>query len=192
LNILLRKNGLTYNDVQHIYLGFPEQVLAFQNGSIDASYAAEPSIAQAVRGGFATRFIGADDFAPGTEFAVLLYGGPFIKSNHDAAVRFMVAYLRGVRYYLTALKDGGRLRGPSANAVLDVLTKYTAVKDRSLYQDSYCQGVDPNGHVNLTSLRTDLAFFKQAGFIDTPAVTVDQAYDGSFAAQAVRQLGQYK
>jgi NitT/TauT family transport system substrate-binding protein len=188
LDILLRKNGLTYNDVQHVYLGFPEQVVAFQNGSIDASYAAEPSIAQAVRAGFAVRMIGADEIEPNEEFAVLLYGGPFIHQRREVGVRFMAAYLRAVRFYLGALRDG-HLRGANANAVIDILIKNTPIKDRSLYLDAVMHGVDPNGRINLESLRIDLAFYKRAGFIEVPTVEVDPVCDGSLAAEAVRQIG---
>jgi len=45
---------------------------------------------------------------------VTFFSDHFISSRRDAAERFMRAYLRGVRMYNDALKDG-RLAGPKAN-----------------------------------------------------------------------------
>jgi hypothetical protein len=51
--------------------------------------------------------------------------------------------------------------------------------------------VNPNGHVNETTLKNDYKFFRERGLIDGK-VTVDQVIDSSFANQAVETLGPYK
>ena len=190
LDIMMRKEGLTYGDVQHVYMGFPQHVLAFQNGSIDASLTAEPSVALAVATGAAVRVAGTDLYYPGQTVAAVLYGGPFIKQRRDVSVRFMTAYLRAVRFYNGALK-GGRFAGKNAPSVLDILVKYTALKDRAVYEAAVPQVNDPNGKVNEASLKTDLVFYRSQGWIEGNA-TVEDVYDPSIAQAAVKQLGIYR
>lgn len=189
LDLMMRKEGLTYADVQHVYFGFPQHVLAFQNGSIDASITAEPSVALAVSTGAAVRVAGTDTYYPDQEVASLLYGGPFIKERRDVGVRFMIAYLRAVRYYNLALVHH-RIGGKNGSALLDVLTKYTPIKDRAVYEAAVPQYNDPNGHVNIASLKTDLAFYRAQGLIEGNA-TVEDILDPTIARDALRQLGTF-
>ena len=189
LDLTMRRDGLTYADVQHVYMGFPQHVLAFQNGSIEASLTAEPSVALAVATGSAVRVAGTDAYYPDQEVASLLYGGPFIKARRDVGVRFMVAYLRAVRYYNLALKNS-RLTGKNGSAVIDVLVKYTPLKDRSVYDAAVAQYNDPGGRVSVASLKADLAFYRAQGLIEGNA-TVEDVYDPSIAAEAVKRLGAF-
>jgi NitT/TauT family transport system substrate-binding protein len=52
-------------------------------------------------------------------------------------------------------------------------------------------GSDPNGGLNIESLKKDLEFFRAEGLIKGQ-VTVEQAVDESFAKAAVEALGPYK
>ncbi len=187
LDRALHPYGLSYQDVEHVYMGFPQHVLALTNGSIDASMTGEPSVTQAVESGVAVRVAGTDTFEPNQEVAVLLYSGRFIKERREVAERFMVAYLRGARYFNAAVADG-RLKGKNASSVIDILTKYTALKDRRIYDNIIVQYTDPNGAVNLETLRYDLDFYRRQGLIEGN-VSVDDVYDGSLAEAAEKQLG---
>ncbi len=51
--------------------------------------------------------------------------------------------------------------------------------------------LDPDGRLNIQSLRDDLEYFRKGGLIQTD-VTVDQALDLSFLEAAVRELGPYR
>ena len=51
-------------------------------------------------------------------------------------------------------------------------------------------GVNPNGTLNVDSLKKDLAFFKQTGDV-TGNVEVEQVLDLSVAADAAKELGPY-
>jgi NitT/TauT family transport system substrate-binding protein len=190
LDIMMRKEGMTYADVQHVYMGFPQHVLALQSGSIDASLTAEPSVAQAVQSGAAVRVAGTDLYYPNQNVAAVLYSGQFAKQRREVGIRFMVAYLRAVRFYNQALKDG-RLAGKNASAVLDILVRNTALKDRSVYEATVPQAADPNGRVNENSLKTDLAFYRSQGWVEGNA-TVADVWEPTIAEAAVRQLGLYR
>ena len=121
---------------------------------------------------------------------MVLYSGEFIKNNRDAGVRFMRAYLRGVRDYNDALRDG-KLAGPTAGEIISILTASTEIKDRDTYANMNAFAVDPNGGVNTDTLKNDFKFFLERGLV-TDKITVEQVIDRSFAEEPVRVLGVYK
>jgi NitT/TauT family transport system substrate-binding protein len=190
LNEALKKAGLKTADVERVFLAFPQHVMALQNKAVDAAMTTEPSATKAVQGGYAVRVMGDDVIYPNHQLAVVLYSGAFIKSQPDAAKRFMRAYLRAVRDYNDALKDG-KIAGPNAAEVIAILTEYTNIKDAALYRTISPQGCNPDGAVHQASLRNDLAFYKSEGQING-AVTVEQALDNSFVEAALKELGPYK
>ena len=102
----------------------------------------------------------------------------------------MRAFMKAMRFYDGALADGG-LKGPNADAVIDVLTEFTDLKDRAIYKTMNTQGSNPDAKLNIDSLKTDFAFFKEQGWIEgdisDPLTTVDT----SFADKARAELGTY-
>jgi NitT/TauT family transport system substrate-binding protein len=191
LNEALKKGGLKYGDVDVVYIGFPEHLPTYRNKGIDASITNEPTMTRAIEEGVAVRVAGNDVTYPDQQTAVTFFSDHLIKNRRDVADRFMRAYLRGVRVYNDALKDG-RLAGPRANEVIPILVKYTTIKDESMFRrmiPSYC---NPDGEVNVASLRKDLEFFRELGLIEKKDMTVDGVVDGSFARAAVAKLGPYQ
>src|SRR3954451_22301138 len=106
LNEALKKAGLRYSDVERVFLGFPQHVVALQNKAVDAAMTTEPSATRAIKSGAAVRVMGDDAIYPGHQLAVVLYSGRFIKDNPDAARRVMRAYLKAARFYNDALREG--------------------------------------------------------------------------------------
>ena len=47
MNYALTQNGLSYNDIDPVFLGFPEHIPAFANKAIDASLTVEPTVIKA-------------------------------------------------------------------------------------------------------------------------------------------------
>jgi NitT/TauT family transport system substrate-binding protein len=186
---LLVKNGLSYGDVTHVYMGFPDQVVALSNGAIDASLLDEPSASLAVERGVGVRVAGNDTWYPYQDHGELLYG-PSMIARRDVAMRFMVAYLRAARFYMGGIADG-KLRGPNASRIIDILTESTPIKSRTLYSNMVSQAIDPNGKINVDSLSDDLAFYKAAGFCSAD-VKVAQTIDLDYQAAALKQLGTVK
>ena len=187
LNEALKTGGLTMKDVDRVYIGFAQQPIALENGAIDAAIEAEPNVTQALRLGVASRFTGTASFYPDQASAVILYGGDFIKNHRATATKFMTAYLRAVRDYDAALK-GGRLAGPGADKIIELLTKVTKISDPSVFRDMVPSWCNPDGKVSLPSMDKDLAFFKAEGEV-APDVTVAQVLDTSFVDAAVKALG---
>jgi NitT/TauT family transport system substrate-binding protein len=191
LNEVLKRGGLNYGDVDVVYIGFPEHLPSYRNKAIDASITNEPTMTRAIEQGVAVRIAGNDVTYPDQQTAAMVFSDRFIKGRHDVAERFMRAYLRGVRMYNDALKDG-HLAGPSADEVIAILVKYTSIKDAGMFRrviPSYC---NPNGEVNLASLKKDLAFFRELGLIEKKDASVEGVVDPSFAQAAVAKLGPYR
>jgi NitT/TauT family transport system substrate-binding protein len=190
INRLMKSVGLSYNDVQHVYLGFPAQVLAFAGGSIDAALTAEPNATVAERQGVAVRIMGNDKWYPGQEQSVVQYGSSFLHNRQEVAMKFMVAYVRGARYFNDALL-GGHIKGRNASSIIDILCDVTGQKDRTIYSDMVSNAVNPNGKMNAVSLAEDLNFFKFLGLVQSD-VSVARATDSSFQEAALAKLGPYK
>lgn len=188
LNEALKKGGLKFSDVNVVYMGFPEMLAAFKNKGIDAGITNEPTVTRAIEEGFAVR-ASPTAIYPGQQTAVVLYADEFIK-RRAVAQKFMNAYIRAMRDYNDALKDG-RIAGPGADQLIATLTEYTKIKDPKIYVAMTPFAANPNGHVNKTSLQNDYDFFKSRGLVSAH-VTVDQVIDNSFADEAVRTLGVYK
>jgi NitT/TauT family transport system substrate-binding protein len=188
LNEALKKGGLKISDVNLIYLGFPEHFIALQNHKIDASITNEPTVTLAVKKDVAVR-VSDKAIYPGQQTAVVLYSQNFINNHHDQAQKLMNAYVRALRYYNDALSNG-KLAGPTADDVISILTKYTKIKDPAVYRAITPNAADPDGHVHMTALRNDLAFFKQQGFVHGD-IKVEDVVDDSFANEAAKQLGPY-
>lgn len=185
----LKPFGMTYKDVQHVYMSYPQQVAALANKAVDAALTAEPSATQAVMMGSAVR-VSNDNIYPDQQVAVLLYNGDFAKKRKDVAQRFMNAYVEAVRYYNQALKDG-RFAGPAAEDVIKIMIENTRVKDAKLYKEMVPNGVDLDGRLNLESMKKDLAFYRSQGYIEKP-IELDAVVDESFVKEAVKLLGSKK
>jgi NitT/TauT family transport system substrate-binding protein len=185
----LAKGGLTRDDIKHIYLPYTQHEVALKNGSLDASNTIEPFATDAVASGVAVKLAGDDEFYPNQEISVVMYGGAFVRDHRDLGVKFMRAYIRGVRFYNDALA-GGKLAGPNAAAVIKLLNDQTKM-DPAVLRAITPDGANPDGKLNLQSLRDDLAAYKSWGLIEG-TVTADQTVDTSFAAEAVKGLGPYR
>src|SRR5499433_2278617 len=122
LNTLLQSAGLKYSDVETVDLPLPDHVAALKKKSVDASASVEPGPALTIRNGDAVLIKSDDEILPNHQIAVLLYSEEFASKRADAARRFMRAYIRAVRFYNGALKNG-RLDGANADDVIAILSE---------------------------------------------------------------------
>jgi NitT/TauT family transport system substrate-binding protein len=192
MNEALKKGGLSWADAASIVaLVFPQHIIAYQNKAIEASMTNEPTSTTAVQTGLAVRIAGNDDIYPAQQTAVVLYSEIFARNRPQLAHKFMRAYIKAVREYNDALKDG-RIAGPNAEEVISTLTEYTFIKDASIHRSITPAAIDPDGRMNLTGLRNDLQFFKEQKLLQDANMTVERIIDTSFAEQAARELGPYR
>jgi len=187
---LLKKGGLKFEDVDPYYMSAPQLAVALQNGALDGTLIQEPNLSLAVSQGWAVMFATGDEIYPNQQLAVTFYSEKLATTRKDLAQRFMNAYVQAARFYNDALKDG-RLAGPNANEVIDLLVEYTALKDRKVYETMIPQGLNPNGCANAQGLRRDFEFYASMGWSDR-RVDPDSLVEDSFCKAAVAKLGPYK
>jgi NitT/TauT family transport system substrate-binding protein len=190
LSVALAKGGLRPADVDEVYLGFPQHPAAYANRAIDASITTEPTISFIQKAGTAVRFLGVDEIYPDYQTSVTFFGADFIRDKAPVVPRLMRALIRGMRFYVDSLKDG-RLAGPNAERTIAILVQYGGVKDPAVYRAAIPCGLDPDGAVNMESLRATWQFFKDSGQIDGK-ITMDDVVDMHFAQEAVQSLGPYR
>jgi len=189
LSMTAKLGGISYDDFNHPVLPFADQIAALANGSIEGGVLVEPNITKIIDGGLGAIVTSINDVAPDLQIAVLLYSEQFAE-DRDAAQRFMNAYLQGTRYYADAIVNG-RLAGPNAADVIAILVKYTVLKDAALYRKIAPSELDPDGRVNVDSLRESLEFFQQRGTVKGQ-LEMSTLVDSSFADAALQKFGPYR
>jgi NitT/TauT family transport system substrate-binding protein len=189
MDVALKRGGLSFADIEPVYLGFPEHTPAFLNRAIDASLTVEPTVSQILKLGSAVELIRADEIYRDYQTAVTFYGANFIKNKPEDAKKFMKALVRGMRFYNDSL-EGGKIAGPAADEVVAILVEYSHVKDPAVHRAIISHAVDPNGYVNVDSLRDAWTFFKDTKQIDG-SVKVEDVLDLSFVKDAAQALGPY-
>jgi len=127
---------------------------------------------------------------PNQQISVLLYGNAFVEKRPEVARRFMVAYVRALRYYADGLVNG-HLGGAAGNDIIGLLNEALKPADVSILHEMTPSGIDPTGHVNMKSLAADYQIYKQFGFL-SGEVTLNKVVDMSFVDYANRVLGRYQ
>jgi NitT/TauT family transport system substrate-binding protein len=185
LSRALAEGGLTLADVDIVELGYPDMTLALGNRNIDAAVSIEPFAVQAVGQGFAAMFRLWGDLIPNDHMAVVMYSQAFADAANQAGYRYAKAYVRGVRDY-----ERARTQGRDREAIINILQKYSALKDRALYDQMRWLPLDPDGRVHGATFVAAQDWFAEQGYVKTK-VDLDQVIDQRFADYAVAQLGPY-
>jgi len=118
---VLESDGLTFDSVEVVYLGYPEIVKAFASRAVDAAILPEPWIVQAQKQNVAVPLV-LNERIPSIatfQIGVIMYAGKFIKDRPKVARDFMQAYLKGVKYF--------NERGLKNDEVAAIVSKHTSV-----------------------------------------------------------------
>ncbi len=184
---MLKHAGLTGDDVEFVLLGdFGSMLGAIDAGTIDAALNIEPLIAQGVDKGIHVRFGDTTDYAPESQIAMVLGSPQFMSEEQDVSLRFMSAYLKGVRDYNDAfIKDIGK------DEVVDIMTKHTALKDPALWDKVNVTGLDPDGKMFVDDIKKQYDMYKANGAI-LGDVDLNKAIDTSITEKAVETIGKYE
>lgn len=176
----LDKAGIAEKDVKYVKLSYAEMNAALRTKSLDATVQLEPFVTQAELGGFAKSVGKGSEVYPGQQSAAIIYSIPFTKKR-ETAVKFMKAYLRGVRFYNRSLKDAS-----AQKRVVEILKKHVKVDD-AVWAKMSPVGLRADGRLDRTSVESDLKWYKDKGHTKT-ALTFTDVADESFVAEAVKFL----
>ena len=165
-----------WDDVEKVYIGFPQQIAAFRNAAIDGSIMIEPFATAIVASGDAVRFVSTEDFFPHNQIGMVFFSEKFIKERRGVGLRFLKAYVRALRDYNDALKDGKYASGPKGDAIVEIMAKGLGAPAAQI-RAAYVQAINPDGIPAIESLRKDLVFFKEQSLVTDKSVTVEQVLD---------------
>jgi len=188
LNEAAKAGGISFDDVPLTYLPMPEQLAAMKNGVLDAGILPEPPSTLITDAGIGVRFMNTDQFYPFGQVTMVFYGEEFLRHKPELALRFMRAYLRGIRAYNDGLKSG-KVR-PSADDIIETISKYFKMPP-ALVTEMYAPAIDPDGMVQVKSIQKDLDFFRARGWVKQP-IDLNNVIDMSIAQKASAELGSYQ
>ncbi len=188
LDTFLRTGGLTVDDVNVVTIAHADMGLALANGSIDVGLPIEPFVTQIVEKGIGVIWKRDDEIVPRQQVAVMLYSPKFASYKPGLARKFMLAYLKGARYYNDAFvkKDAVKKR-----EVVQILIRNTPVKDPALYDKMVMPGLNPSGRVNIDALAAQQNLWLRKGS-QKSRVDLSKVVDHEYVDWAVRQLGAYQ
>lgn len=182
---LLMSGGVKASEVKIVAMAFPDVMTSLGTGNVDVGILIEPLVTLAVEKGIAVIWKRADEVYPSQQYAAVLYG-PGMTKRPDVGVRFMTAYLKGVRYYNDALK--GKI---PRKELIDILTRNTSVKTAALYDKMALPGLDPNGALNVKGMEDDMTWLVEEGRMKEP-VDIRKIVNTSYVDAAIAKLGSYK
>ncbi|MBN9654929.1 PhnD/SsuA/transferrin family substrate-binding protein [Halobacillus litoralis] len=183
---MLEHAGLTEDDVEFVLMSdFGNMLAAMGNKSIDAALQIEPLITQGEAQNLHVRFGDATDFAPDAQIAMVLGSPDFIEKETDVSVRFMAAYLKGVRDYNDAF-----LHDEGLDEVIDIMTKHTALKDAEVWKKVGVTGLDPNGEMFIDDIKKQFEMYDANGAISGD-INFNDAIDTSLSEEAMEMIGRY-
>lgn len=179
----LAQAHLTLSDVNLRFLPFPEAIAAMSSKTVDGAFMIEPLTTQADRQNVARRLIPAGAVDPGAELSIVLYSAQFA-ADKDAATRYMIGFLGGVRMYYDAF-----FLKKSRDEAIAILTQWSPLKEPKLWAEAIPQNTDLNGRINVDNLRQQAVFFKEQGTLTGNVPDFGKFVDMTFADAALKLLG---
>lgn len=186
LDRVLNKGGMTTKDVDlQVIRSFPDMLVSLGNKSIDAAMVIEPFIAVGVAKGIVDPWKDPSEYDPDAQTALLVFGTS-MTTRPDVANRFMTAYVKSHRDYNDAFfKDKGK------KELIDILCKYSVVKDPVMYEKMFPVGLNPDGYLRMKGIEMDLAWYKQRNLLKTD-INLQDVVDNKYVDFALNVLGKYK
>lgn len=180
----LARAGLTKDDVRFTIVQLPEMVAALGNKAMDGAWEIEPFVSVSEAQGLARSVVPMAEAYPGALTMIVMMSPVFASQQPEAARRFMTAHLRGQRDYWRAFikNEGGR------DEIIQILTKYTPLKDPAQYARLGWHGVDPNGAVDTAVLDDMQAYFLRSG-TQQQRLDLARVIDRSYLEYALERLG---
>ncbi|MGP4041505.1 ABC transporter substrate-binding protein [Gracilibacillus sp. D59] len=187
-NEMLKHGGVSPDEVEFVLMSdFANMMAAMGNKQIDLALQIEPLITQGENKGIHKRFLDATDYAPEAQIAMVLGSPKFLTERRDVAVRFMAAYLRGVRDYhdvfVKGKDDGGE--------VVSIMANHTALKDEELWKEVGVTGLNPNGYIFEEDVKKQYQFYKDNGAIQGD-LDFDKIIDMSLVEEVLDLIGTYE
>lgn len=185
LEKILKAYNVDLSTVTYVKLSYPAMNVALASGDIDATIQLEPYVTSARLSSIATPIANVFDYYPNQQSAAIIFSEKFTKKTNYAKA-FMQAYLKGVRVYEDAFT-----KGINKEKVVEILKKYVKVGDNKVWDELTPVGINPNGHLNKVSLKADIDWYFNKGFLKKK-ILIDDFVDESFVNEALSKIGRYE
>lgn len=180
----LALGGLSLRDVElGVIDSFPEIYNALARRQVDAALQIEPFLTLGRERRTFREFGDPTEYAPSEQLSLLLSGGQFVTERRETAVRFMTAYLKGVRDYNREFTGRENLYH-----IAGLLARYTEIGDFRLWARTAPVALHPDGLVNPRGIALDLGWYRRMGYVYGP-VNLGRMIDLSVAREAAQRLG---
>jgi len=184
VDLVLKKANLTLNDVKIVTLPQPDILAAFQNRSIDAAWLSEPTVTTATSRHLAQTFEITGALFTGGVGAALTMSPDFGQQQPEAAKRFMVAFMRGLRDFYHAFNKKDTDPAP----VIQTLVTHGPIKDPKIYAVMGVPTADPNGYMPAAPWERLEDFYVSRGIMKAK-VPLAKYIDTSYLDYALQRLG---
>jgi NitT/TauT family transport system substrate-binding protein len=181
---MLEVAGLTIKDVDVKYMPFPQMLVAFRNGAVDAAEDIPPFVNIGQEQGLMTAIASIDDTLKPYPIVSIAYqiNTDWAAKNKDAARKFFVAIARGTRDYCQAYHHG-----PNRDEIEDIMIKHKVMTDRALLDRIPWQGRDPNGRMDAGTVLDIQDWFFKEGMI-TQKFPAERLIDNEYADYVAKAL----
>ncbi|HLI27681.1 MAG TPA: ABC transporter substrate-binding protein [Chloroflexota bacterium] len=180
VTLVLRQHGLAPEDVELVDMPYPDALAAFTTHGIDASALIEPFLTRSETMG-ATVLLRSLDISPDIPGAAVMMAEGLL-GQREAAVRFLRAWLRGVRDYLRAMSEP---------AQREELLRLFQANQIDIDPRAQVPTFDPNGTLPLRPFAAHLQYLVSAGIVGRP-LGIQEVVEPSLIEEAARRLGPYQ
>ncbi|MFH1278319.1 MAG: ABC transporter substrate-binding protein [Candidatus Eisenbacteria bacterium] len=176
IGTVLRRAGLGIEDIRILDVPQVAKRKAFEDGAIDVASASEPWLTIIADGGRAAPWKPNREILPGFQMGVVIFGPTLLDEDPETGVRFMTAYLEGVRRY----HEGKTERN------VEILARRTGL-DPELVRRTCWISVREDGMIDGESIVAYQEWAFEEGLVDR-VVPVSEFWEPRFAREAAARL----
>jgi len=177
ISTLLAEHGLTLADMKLIDMDFATSLEAFKTDSLDIAVMGEPWITRARLAGAAEVWAGGGELLPNYSSGVLAFSPDMLARDPDVGIRFMTAYLQGVR----KLEEG------KTDENVAVIAGYTQLDPAEVSQLCWPE-FEPTGTVHPEFLVEFQQWLSDVGHLNA-ILPVEEIWDPQYVDGAIARLG---
>jgi NitT/TauT family transport system substrate-binding protein len=184
---ILAPAGLRLKDLDVKYIAYSQQIVAFQNGAVDAAMSIPPfsdTILDQKRG---FKLVDVDATVRPVPMANVVYmiNTDWAKAQPKLAHDVFVALARGARDYCQAYHGG-----PNRDYVIELMIE-KKIGTRDMLEGRPWAARDPNGRVDAASMLDIQNWFYDEGLVKQK-FPIERLIDASFAQEAAKELGPFE
>jgi NitT/TauT family transport system substrate-binding protein len=161
-----KRYGFTMNDITVKPLQSNTNVVAaLSGGTVDAGVMPGGPILGPIQKGEIRLLSWVADVSPNLTGSATFVSTKEANEHGDTVKKFLIAYRHGMKDFATAFMNaqGKRENGPTAPAILDLMSKFTGVAPAQI--EKAIPYVDPEGRIDAKSVADQVAWYKSQGLL---------------------------